>query len=355
MTAAPVLACLDFEYSWRQDMLHDLRKFEGLMQERLDAFLVARPGPLRVALYGGSASGCMLAQLLERHPRVEIVCVLDRHRPQNSLAGRAFVDTQAVPLARQRLDADILFLCTSPAHNAALMAEARSLSGVPLVCAMYKEQKPRSEPETVFSERFVEYAFVFECLAETYPARVLDVGTGATALPSLVAVGGSKVTAIDHFAPLMANPSWYVWCHDIQRKRFDDPFDMILCISTLEHVFDYEAALANMVASLKPGGHLVLTMPVTGGQYVDNLFRVPGNFYHDPMSTSLARLFSLDMVEQWKVRHGLLEKRRRLYSQFFGTDVGEGGLRPHPVPCGNGEPPQLICLLLQRGPASPTI
>jgi len=347
--ASPVFASLELEYSWRQDMVHDMQKYVGLMQQRLDSFLASRPGPLTVALYGGSESGSLLAQLLSRHERVTVCCVLDRHKPQNSLSGLPFVDTRAVPLARQSLKADILFLCISPAHNAALRREAETLQGVPLVCAMYSdEQTKKTEPETVFSERFVEYAFVFECLAEHYPKRVLDVGTGATALPSLVAVGGSQVTAIDHFAPLMANPSFYVWCHDIQHKRFDDPFDMILCVSTLEHVFDYESALENMVASLKPGGHLALTMPVTTGAYVENLFRVPGNFYHDPKSTSLARLFSMEMVTDWLTRHKLREVRRKCYSQFTGAEVGEGVPRQHPVSCDNGEPIHLACLLLRR-------
>jgi SAM-dependent methyltransferase len=275
--------------------------------------------------------------------------VLDRHKPQNSLKDLPFIDTRAVPLGQQKLEADVLFLCVSPGHNATLQREAETLQGAPLVCAMYKdEERKESAAHSSFSERFVEYAFVFECLSQLYPQRVLDVGTGATALPSLVAVGGSEVTAIDHFAPLLANPSFYVWCHDIQRKRFDDPFDMILCISTLEHVFEYEDALENMVASLKPGGHLVLTMPVTEGAYVENLFRVPGNFYFDPQSTGLVRLFSLDMIQGWLAKHNLREVRRKCYSQFQGANVGDGEQRRHPVPCDNGEPIHLICLLLRR-------
>lgn len=48
------------------------------------------------------------------------------------------------------------------------------------------------------NERPIEYRFLFECLTKLRPVSVLDVGTGDTALPSLLAHCGCVVTAMDN-------------------------------------------------------------------------------------------------------------------------------------------------------------
>lgn len=44
----------------------------------------------------------------------------------------------------------------------------------------------------------MEYGFVFRSVAATCPKSVLDVGTGQTALPSLLRTCGPVVTATDN-------------------------------------------------------------------------------------------------------------------------------------------------------------
>mgnify|MGYP003681945001 CR=1 FL=1 len=48
-----------------------------------------------------------------------------------------------------------------------------------------------------FNERPVEYSFKFRSHKSLYPKKVLDVGTGKTALPHLMSTCGCLVTAID--------------------------------------------------------------------------------------------------------------------------------------------------------------
>jgi hypothetical protein len=48
------------------------------------------------------------------------------------------------------------------------------------------------------NERPIEYRFVFEAIRHTAPKSVLDVGTGESALPSLIRTCGPVVTAIDN-------------------------------------------------------------------------------------------------------------------------------------------------------------
>jgi len=71
------------------------------------------------------------------------------------------------------------------------------------------------------NERTVEYRFVLEQLIGRTPCTILDVGTGKTALPALLANCGNRVMAIDnvrdywqngmmnrHFPVLDENISW---------------------------------------------------------------------------------------------------------------------------------------------------
>lgn len=48
---------------------------------------------------------------------------------------------------------------------------------------------------------------------------------------------------------------------DIVRPRADWYFDLIVCSQVLEHILQADRALESMIAMLKPGGVLVLTVP----------------------------------------------------------------------------------------------
>jgi 2-polyprenyl-3-methyl-5-hydroxy-6-metoxy-1,4-benzoquinol methylase len=48
---------------------------------------------------------------------------------------------------------------------------------------------------------------------------------------------------------------------DVIRPRLDWRFDLVVCSQVLEHILDANRALESMIAMLKPGGVLVLTVP----------------------------------------------------------------------------------------------
>src|SRR4051794_15953773 len=83
------------------------------------------------------------------------------------------------------------------------------------------------------NERSIEYRFVFEAIARFRPIRVLDVGTGTTALPSLIANCGCTVTAIDNITDYwphgMHNKHWHIIDDNILRPSIKDKFDLITC------------------------------------------------------------------------------------------------------------------------------
>src|SRR5690349_16021730 len=64
------------------------------------------------------------------------------------------------------------------------------------------------------NERPIEYSFVFGSIARLQPRSVLDVGTGKTALPHLIASCGCVVTAVDNIRDYwpqgMFNRHWHI-------------------------------------------------------------------------------------------------------------------------------------------------
>jgi SAM-dependent methyltransferase len=141
----------------------------------------------------------------------------------------------------------------------------------------------KSQAFTRFNERPVEFGFVFRKLGELYPRTILDVGTGTTALPHLMRNCGCLVTATDNVRDYwpngMLNRHYHVIDDDITATRLSDRFDLITCISVLEHIQKPDDAVRNMFSLLKPKGHLLLTFPYNDRSYVRNVYELPGSSY----------------------------------------------------------------------------
>jgi 2-polyprenyl-3-methyl-5-hydroxy-6-metoxy-1,4-benzoquinol methylase len=129
------------------------------------------------------------------------------------------------------------------------------------------------------NERPVEFSFVFRKITEIWPKTVLDVGTGMTALPSVLRTTGLEVTAIDNikdYWPIgMVNRHYYIINDDICNTKVNKTFDVITCISVLEHIKDHRSAIKSMYKLLNPGGVLILTCPFTSHQYIENVYALP--------------------------------------------------------------------------------
>ena len=191
-------------------------------------------------------------------------------------------------------------------------------------------------------------------LASSTAVDVLDVGTGLTALPSLLRTCGYVVTAIDNMSdywPLgTTNRHYHVVDDDITRTRMDRKFDSICCISTLEHVEDYDAAVSNMFGLLEPGGLLMMSFPYSEASFVENVYKLPGAGYGTEASY-ICRSYSRAELEGWVAAHDWSIKAQEYWLVFSGEywTFGEW-LRP-PVRTSANEPHQLTCLLLEKGSA----
>jgi len=201
------------------------------------------------------------------------------------------------------------------------------------------------------NERSVEYAFVFKSLATICPSYVLDVGTGTTSLPHLMTTCGFVVTAIDnvhdYWTTDAMNRHFHVIDDDITSSQLEQSFDFITCVSVLEHIREADAAVASMFALLNPGGHLLLTFPYSEGEYVSNVYDLPGSSYGQDFAFT-TQSFSRAEIDSWLTRHGgeLVDQEYWLFWEGAHWTVGKGVTPPRRV--GVDERHQISCLLIRK-------
>lgn len=123
--------------------------------------------------------------------------------------------------------------------------------------------------------RFWEYASIMQQLDELHvpkDAKIIDIGSGgsffapylAGLYPSLELTDSMKYGDItpdvraqrEHYS--VALPLHDLLCEDMSVLPSDE-FDVVMCISTIEHVDDHDVAMREMVRICKPGGLLFIT------------------------------------------------------------------------------------------------
>ena len=203
-----------------------------------------------------------------------------------------------------------------------------------------------------FNERSVEYRFVFEQIAAYYPHTVLDVGPGVTALPSLMHTCGPQVWAIDNIEDYwpngMFNRHYHVLNDNIVDPKIQQNFDMITCISTLEHIEDFKGAVASMFRLLKPGGNLVLTFPYTEKKFVDDVYGLPASNAFKKRPVYKAHSFSRTEIESF-AKENNAEVVSQEYWQFWtGAEWSTGERLPLPKRVTQNDLHQHSCVLLAK-------
>lgn len=202
------------------------------------------------------------------------------------------------------------------------------------------------------NERPVEYRFVFQHLTAAAPKRVLDIGSGTTALPNLLQSCGCHVTAIDnvndYWAPgTFFNRHFHVIDDDIRNPRHIGQYDFATCISVLEHIPEHDRAVQSMFGLLRPGGHLVLTFPYNESRYVDNVYKLPGAGYgqNEPY---VCQVYSRQQVDDWISRNNA-EVVTQEYWEVFAGDLWTYGQRLcPPVQTAKDRKHHLTCLLVRK-------
>jgi 2-polyprenyl-3-methyl-5-hydroxy-6-metoxy-1,4-benzoquinol methylase len=210
-----------------------------------------------------------------------------------------------------------------------------------------------SQEFRITNERPVEYGYVFSQLNKLQPQTVLDVGTGKSALPSLLATCGFIVTAIDNVTDYwpegMLNRHWHVEDDNICESKLDAQFDAVLCVSVLEHIRDHAAAVRHMLRLTRPGGHLIITAPYNETTYHPNVYMAPEALYGSDLPYP-AQSFSRAELDEWlsgEYRARLVDQQ---YWKCFTGDLWTFGklVRPPERAAGPDAAHQLTCLTIQR-------
>lgn len=202
-----------------------------------------------------------------------------------------------------------------------------------------------------FNERSVEYSFIFRQITILHPRMVLDVGTGRSALPSLMRSCGCLVTAIDnirdYWSTEMLNNHYHVINDDITQTQLQSQFDLITCVSVLEHIKQPDKAINNMLTLLKPGGHLVLTFPYSEQRYIENVYKLPNSSYGQDASY-ICQSYSREELDRW-FRNGNSSIVEQEYLQYWDGDFWTSGnqIIP-PFFVDRTEKHQLTCLLVRK-------
>lgn len=202
------------------------------------------------------------------------------------------------------------------------------------------------------NERPVEYRFVFDCLNSVNPRTVLDVGSGTSSLPHAIWMCGFEVDAIDNVRDYwrrgLLNRHWNVVNADVRALGRNGRYDLVTCVSTLEHIDDPDAAVAGMCAALATGGHLLVTVPYNESTYVPNAYDLPGSGYGQDFPF-VTQVFSRAEIDRWTTANGLAIVEQE-YWRIFSGEFWTQGEQVYPrVRATKDEPHHLTCLLFRAG------
>jgi SAM-dependent methyltransferase len=214
------------------------------------------------------------------------------------------------------------------------------------------KQEYESQEFPRFNERPVEYGFVFRKIAELYPHAILDIGPGTTSLPHMMHYCGPMVTAIDNVGSYwpngMYNRHYHILDDDIIKTRIKEKFDLITCISVLEHIEEADKAIGNMYNLLKPNGHLIMTFPYSERGYIRNVYELPGSSYGQD-KPYITQSFSRFDLSRW-LQMDESEIIEQEYWQFWEGDfwtVGPKVIPPRKVNVDDKH--QLSCIHIKKG------
>ncbi|WP_218932234.1 class I SAM-dependent methyltransferase [Adhaeretor mobilis] len=178
--------------------------------------------------------------------------------------------------------------------------------------------------------------------------NILDVGTGKSAWPHLLTTCGYRVVAMDQVKDYWGsyfNRHYKITVDDITDPAIDHEFDVITCLSVLEHIPNHVAAIAGMKSLLTPGGSIVLSFPYNERRYNPNIYEEASSTYGQDASF-VTQVFSREEVNCWCRECDLYVKDQKYFKGFTG-EMWTFGERVMPVEEASQDTlHQLTCLVL---------
>ena len=209
----------------------------------------------------------------------------------------------------------------------------------------------RSYKFNQINERPIEYSFLLKHLYQICPEHILDVGSGESSLPHILAKCGFKVTATDkkgvYWQSKYFNRHYPVIKDDIQNSRLTRKFDFINCISVLEHIPDHSAAVKGLFNLLKPKGYLLLSFPYNKDQYIPDVYKLKdaGYGHNEPY---VCQVFSQKEINLWLQENNGRILEQTYYNVFNGDFWTFGGRAYPPCQVDKYQKHHLTCILIQK-------
>jgi SAM-dependent methyltransferase len=212
----------------------------------------------------------------------------------------------------------------------------------------YREKK---FPLKRMNERPLEFAFAFKQIAKHYPKTMLDVGTGGASFPHLVNYCGIRMTASDYTDKYwtfgMSNRHVPVMKLDITNPHIPSKYDMITCISVLEHIKQHRDALKGMFSLLNPNGKIILTFPYNENIYYEDIYRHPQAGYGKDHNF-IAQVYSRNEINQWLSDNNAVIVEQEYYECFTG-ELWTMGESIYPMkPSSADKKHHLTCIILAK-------
>lgn len=105
------------------------------------------------------------------------------------------------------------------------------------------------------------YAKVQAIASRTKRKKILELGSGPLVKGSYYFSTKQLFDQSNQFLQSDIDKSFGHPIVDVTKMKYVDEFDLILCLNVLEHVYDYQKAIANLHKALKKGGTLVIAVP----------------------------------------------------------------------------------------------
>lgn len=201
------------------------------------------------------------------------------------------------------------------------------------------------------NERSIEFSFLFRKLTEVWPKKILDVGTGKTALPHLMRNCGFIVAATDNIKDYwpqgMVNRHYHVIDDDITNTSLTEAYDFISCISVLEHIQNHQSAMYNMSQLLKEGGDLIVTFPSSPNKYCPNVYELSDSNAGERFSFK-TQSFSKNEIIEWSQICGLKIVEQEYWNFFEGDYWTCGAQLAKPRKVNFDDRYQLTCIHFKK-------
>jgi SAM-dependent methyltransferase len=120
----------------------------------------------------------------------------------------------------------------------------------------------RRAGRVVFGSRKWIEGQLAELAADLHDARVLEIGSGRQDMGEDAYSFRHLFDSGNEFVQSDVDPAHGHLVVDVTTMDFEDEWDLILCVSVVEHVPDFLAAAQRIHRALRPGGRAVVVAPM---------------------------------------------------------------------------------------------